>query len=174
MILTRKFQSLLVFLFIFFTIISTMTSCAQLEQEAATSIQNAQEKLIEVISLLEEGVKEDVDIVNLASEADSARNLIKEAKNNYLEGNYDIALQKANSANTQLEELIEEISNLLGLTKQRSRIIYSLVGTLSAILSIGVVFLFFRKIYPWYKVKKLEEYDKLVIIYDETSKEVKK
>lgn len=173
MIITRKYLVLFVFLLIFPTSIITMKSCAQSEEEAAISIQNAQEKLIEAIALLE-SIKEDANIVNLVSEADSARNLIKEAENNYSEGNYDIALQKANSANAQLEELIEEISNLQGLTKQKSRIIYSLVGTLSAILSIGFVFLFFRKIYPWYKIKKFEEYDKLVIIYDETSEEVEK
>jgi hypothetical protein len=172
--LTRKHLCLIGFLFIYCIINNTYTPYAQTEQEAATSIQDAQEKLIEVISLLEDGIKEDTDIVSFVSKADSARNLIKEAKDNYLEGNYDTALEKANSANNQLEELIEEIKELLGLSKQRTRIIYSLVGTLSAVLAVGFIFLFFRKIYPWYKVKKLEEYDKLVIIYQESSEEVKK
>lgn len=174
MIVIKKYQSLFGFLLIFITIITSQTSFSQVEQDAEISIQSAKEKLIEVISLLEKGLKEDSEIVNLVLKADSARNLIKEANDNYLEGDYEIALQKANNANDQLDNLIEEITELLGFTKKKTRLVFSLVGTILGLLSIGLVFLFFKKIYPWYRRKTLEEYEKLVIIYDEISEEDKK
>ncbi|NPD87948.1 MAG: hypothetical protein HGN29_04450 [Asgard group archaeon] len=161
------------FFFIFFTVITAQSSFAQLEQDAANSIQNAQEKLIEVIILLEESETKKIEIKDLVVRADSARNLIKEASDKYLEGDYDSALQKANSATEQLDQLIEEITETAGSSKQKSRLIFSLLGSISALVSVALVFIFFKKIYPWYKTKQLEEYGKLVIVYEETSKAVK-
>jgi hypothetical protein len=148
-------------------------SFAQLEQDAANSIQNAQEKLIEVILLLEESTTKKIEIKDLVVKADSARSLIKEANDYYSEGDYSLALQKANSATEQLNQLIEEITEIKGSAKQQSRILFSLLGSISALLAIALVFVFFKKIYPWYKTRQLEEYGNLIIVYDETSEEDK-
>jgi len=161
------------FFFIFFTLITSQSSFAQLEQDAANSIQNAQTKLIEVVILLEESSTKKIEITDLVVKADSARNLIKEASDEYLEGDYEVALQKANDATEQLDNLIEEIKEVVDSTKQKSRILFSLLGSVSALLSVALVFVFFKKIYPWYKAKQLEEYSNLVIVYEETFEEDK-
>ena len=75
----RKYLNFLGFIFVFLTVIISQPSFAQLEQDAANSIQNAQTKLIEVIILLEEGSKKKIEIADFVVKADSARNLIKEA-----------------------------------------------------------------------------------------------
>lgn len=169
----RKYLNFLGFIFVFLTVIISQPSFAQLEQDAANSIQNAQTKLIEVIILLEEGSKKKIEIADFVVKADSARNLIKEASDKYQEEDYEEALQKASAATEQLDNLIEEITDVVGSTKQRSRILFSLLGSISALLSVALVFVFFKKIYPWYKIKQLEEYSKLVIVYEETIEEDK-
>ena len=170
---TRKYLKFFGFIFIFLTVITSQPSFAQLEQDAANSIQNAQSKLIEVVILLEESSKKKIEITDFVVKTDSARNLIKEANDKYLEEDYAEALQKANGATEQLDNLIEEITEAVDSTKQRSRILFSLLGSISALLSVALVFVFFKKIYPWYKIKQLEEYSKLVIVYEETSEEDK-
>ncbi|MHA1952889.1 MAG: hypothetical protein ACXAAM_00300 [Candidatus Heimdallarchaeaceae archaeon] len=169
----RKYLKFFGFLLIFLTIITLQPSFAQLDQDAANSIQNAQTKLIEVIILLEESSKKKIEITDFVVKADSARNLIKEARDKYLEEDYAEALQKANTATEQLDNLIEEITVVVGSTKQQSRILFSLLGSISALLAVALVFVFFKKIYPWYKIKQLEEYSKLVIVYEETIEEDK-
>ena len=166
----RKFC---VFFLISFIIITSKFSFAQQEQDAINSIQNAQEKLIDVIILLEQGSERKVDITDLVIITDFLRDLIKEANDMYLEGKYELAMQKANSATEQLDELIDEITERLGSSKQKTKVIFSLLGSSLALFSIGIVYVFFKKIHPWFKTKQLEEYGKLVILYEETSEEIK-
>jgi hypothetical protein len=174
MIVNRsKYLKTLGSFFIFFTIIFSQYSLAQTQQEAASSIQNAKEKLIDILILLEESSVKKIGVSDLVLKADLARNLIKEASDKYLEGDYELAQQKANTAIQQLDEIIEEITEALDSKTQRSRILFSSLGVLAALLSIGLVFLFIKKIYPWYKIKQLEEYGKLIIIYDEENKVIK-
>jgi nitrate/nitrite-specific signal transduction histidine kinase len=144
---------------------------AQTEQDAQQAVQLANEKLIEVIDLLEEISTKNIDVSDLVTEADDARQLIWNAQRKITQDNYSGALQNANEAIEQLDELILQIKELMDLKQRNSRLIFSFLGFVLAIFVVFTVFIFFKRILPWYKTKQLEEYGKLEIIYEESIEE---
>ena len=140
---------------------------AQSEEEAQQIIQQASDKLKTVLSMLEEIGDIDSDVKVIISQTDNSLQLINEAKQLFRDAQYDISIQKANQALTQLEGIEEEILELNKLVIKESWLIYSIVGVVSAFATFGFIFLFIRKIHPWYKSKQIEEYGNLEIIYDE-------
>lgn len=145
----------------------------QAEQEASAAIQEADEKLTYVLELLEEISIYDEDIRNLILQTDDARQLIKEAKDNYASSNFTISYQKATGAILQLDSIIGEIDSIIQSKTQNKIIIFSLVGVLAGLGAIMFSFLFISKIYPWYEKKKIEEYSKLEINYNNSKGEMK-
>lgn len=141
-------------------------SYAQTEQEALTLINNANEKLVEALEFLEEIPITNSETKQLTLEMDSALQLIQEAKLKIIENDYSTAIQKANEAIEKLDSVLEQIEEIIKNNKQKSTILFSLLGVFSALLIVGVFYLFLTKIYPWYKIKKVENYEKLEIIYE--------
>ncbi|MHA1668781.1 MAG: hypothetical protein ACTSUR_08995 [Candidatus Heimdallarchaeaceae archaeon] len=138
---------------------------SQTENDANLALQTANEKLTEVVTLLEEASEKKIIVIDLTKEADLAREMIFTATENFREENYQLAYEQANEAITKLNQLIVEINERMD-SKNRNRVImFVLLGFFSAIFSIVFLFLFIKKIYPWYKVKQREEYGKLEIIY---------
>jgi len=167
----KREKKIVVLISVFLLIFPIQVLFAQTEQDAKQAVQVANEKLIEVVELLEESSEKNIDVVDLTFEADSARQLIKDANNKIVQENYSAALQSANEAIEQLDSLIEQIHVIIGSKQRNSRLIFSFLGFGLAILAIFTIFIFFRKIYPWYKTKQLEEYGKLEIIYEKNAEE---
>ncbi|MCK4895767.1 MAG: hypothetical protein KAS47_03105 [Candidatus Heimdallarchaeota archaeon] len=139
---------------------------AQSEEEAEQIIQQASDKLKTVLSMLEEIVDIDSEVRVIISKTDNSLQLINEAKQLFKDAQYEISIMKANQALTQLEDIEEEIAELNESAIKESWLIYSIVGVASAFATFGFVFLFIKKIHPWYKSKQIEEYGNLEIIYD--------
>ncbi|MCK5141312.1 MAG: hypothetical protein KAQ70_03885 [Candidatus Heimdallarchaeota archaeon] len=139
---------------------------AQSEEEAEQIIQQASDKLKTVLSMLEEIKDINTAVKDIILQTDTSLQLINEAKQLFRDAQYDISIQKANQALTQLEEIEEEIAKISESAIKESWLIYSIVGVVSAFATFGFVFLFIKKIHPWYKSKQIEEYGNLEIIYD--------
>ncbi len=173
----KRYQKFILILWIFGT--TTMLynqipiAQSQAEQEASAAIQEADEKLTYVLKLLEEIPNYDEDIRNLTLQTDVARQLIKEAKDNYASSNFTISYQKATGAILQLDSIIGEIDSKIQSKTQNKIVVLTLVGVLAGLGAIVFSFLFISKIYPWYENKKIEEYSKLEIKYDNSRGDVK-
>ena len=139
---------------------------AQSEEEAEQIIQQASDKLKTVLSMLEEIKDINTAVKDIILQTDTSLQLINEAKQLFRDAQYDISIQKANQALTQLEDIEEEIAKINESAIKESWLIYSIVGVVSAFATFGFVFLFIKKIHPWYKSKQIEEYGNLEIIYD--------
>ncbi len=155
--------SITLLLFISFTNYGTF---AQSEEEAEQIIQQASDKLKTVLSMLEEIRDINTEVRVIISQTDNSLQLINEAKQLFRDAQYDVSIQKANQALTQLEDIEEEIAKINESTIKESWLIYSIIGVVSAFATFGFVFLFIKKIHPWYKRKQIEEYGNLEIIYD--------
>ncbi len=140
---------------------------AQSEEEAEQVIQQASDKLKTVLSMLEELVDINSEARVIILQTDNSLQLINEAKQLFRDAQYDRSKQKANQALTQLEDIEAEIVELNKAVIKESWLLYSIIGVASAFATFGFVFLFIKKIHPWYKSKQIEEYSNLEIIYDE-------
>ena len=160
---------ILVYCFSFSIIMSTFVS-SQTQQTALLAIQQAEDKLYETISMLEEASEKKLDIRDLVINTDEARQLIATAKTKYNEANYTEAYNSANAAIDKLENVEEELELKNTQTKRNKVTLYSLLGIFSAIFVAIFIILFIRKIYPWYLQKRNAEYGKLQIIYDKEKK----
>ncbi len=173
----KKYQKFILILCVFGTTIilhnQITIAQSQAEQDAFAAIQEADEKLTYVLELLEEISNYDEDIRNLILQTDDARQLIKEAKDNYANSNFTISYQKATGAILQLDSIVGEIDSKIQSKTQNKIIIFSLVGVLAGLGAIVFSFFFISKIYPWYEKKKIEEYSKLEIRYDNSKGDVK-
>lgn len=138
---------------------------AQSEEEAEQIIQQASDKLKTVLSMLEEVVDINSEVRTIISQMDNSLQLINEAKQLFRDSQYDLSIQKANQALTQLESIEEEIAELNKSAIKESWLIYSIIGVAAAFATFGFVFLFIKKIHSWYKRKQIEEYGNLEIIY---------
>ncbi len=141
-------------------------SYAQTEQEALTLINNANEKLIEALNLLEEIPVTDSEAKQLTSEIDSALQLIQEAKSKTIENEYSVAMQRASEAIVKLDNVIEQLEEVVKNNKQKNTILFSLLGVFLALLTVIVLYFYLTRIYPWYKMKKVENYERLEIVYE--------
>ena len=163
----RRDGSIVLGIILFFSLLLiTDNSYAQTEQEALTLINSANEKLIEALILFEEIPITNSEIKQLSLELDSALQLIQEAKLKTSENEYDLAIQKANEAISKLDNIIEQLEEIIDNNKQKNTILFSLLGVFSALLTVVIIYLFLTKIYPWYKIKKVENYERLEIIYE--------
>ena len=153
-------------------VMKSSTVFAQSESEALSIIQQADDKLIEVFKLLEDVSGTNIVLRDLVQDADNARYQIEEAKTLYSVGNYTQAYQTANDAIEELDGVLLKIDQRMNQRKQNSRILYSVLGVLAAIFTVLFVFVFIRRIQPWFKAKQLEEYGKLEIKYEIEEKEV--
>lgn len=153
-------------------VMKSSTVFAQSESEALIIIQQADDKLIEVFKLLEDASGTNIVLRDLVQDADNARYQIEEAKTLYSVGNYTQAYQTANDAIEELDGVLLKIDQRMNQRKQNSRILYSVLGVLAAIFTVLFVFVFIRRIQPWFKAKQLEEYGKLEIKYEIEEKEV--
>lgn len=152
--------------FLLFISFSNYGAFAQSEEEAEQIIQQASDKLKTVLSMLEEIGDINSEVRVIITQTDNSLQLINEAKQLFRDAQYDISIQKANQALTQLEDIEEEIAELNKLATNESWLIYSIVGVASAFATFSFIFLFIKKIHPWYKSKQIEEYGSLEIIYD--------
>ena len=132
-------------LFVSFTTYGTF---AQSEEEAEQIIQQASDKLKTVLSMLEEIRDINTDVRVIILQTDISLQLINEAKQLFRDAQYDISIQKANQALTQLEDIEEEIAKINESATKESWLIYSIVGVVSAFATFGFVFLFIKKIHP--------------------------
>lgn len=155
-------------------VMKSSTVFAQSESEALIIIQQADDKLIEVFKLLEDASGTNIVLRDLVQDTDNARYQIEEAKTLYSIGNYTQAYQTANDAIEELDGVLLKIDQRMNQRKQNSRILYSVLGVLAAIFTVLFVFVFIRRIQPWFKAKQLEEYGKLEIKYEIEEKEVGK
>ena len=89
-------------LFVSFTTYGTF---AQSEEEAEQIIQQASDKLKTVLSMLEEIRDINTDVRVIILQTDISLQLINEAKQLFRDAQYDISIQKANQALTQLEDI---------------------------------------------------------------------
>lgn len=156
----------------FMSLAFLQTTQAQSQLEAENLIQEAREKLIEVIILLEQAYLQNIEIKASVLVADNVLDIIKEADLAFQDGNYTTAIGKANLAISQLNELTDDINNLIDTKRNNKKIINTIIGVCggAALVFLGIITK--KKIYPWYKEKQQEEYGKLQIIYPDT--EVKK
>ncbi len=162
-----KIKSIVLGTILFFSLLLVNNhSYAQTEQEALTLINNASEKLIEALSLLEVIPITNSEVKLLTSEVDSALQLIQEAKLKTIENEYNTAIQKANEAVVKLDTVIEQLEEIVKNNKQKNTILFSLLGIFLALMTVIVLYLYLTKIYPWYKMKKVENYERLEIIYE--------
>ncbi len=148
-----------------FTFFANSDVFAQSEEEAEQLIQQASEKLKTVLSMLEEMENINSELREIVLQTDDSLQLINEAKQLFKDAQYDLAKQKANQALTQLEDIEAEIAEINILVIKESWLLYSILGVASAFATFGFVFLFVKKLYPWFKNKQIEEYGNLEIIY---------
>ncbi len=151
-------------------LIQSSPTHAQSEGEALSIIQQAEDKLIDVLKLLEDAFEKNIPLIDLVQETDNARIQIKVAKSQFGLGNFSQAYQTANDAIEELDSVLLEMDQRMSQKKQNFRILYSIVGVLAAIFTILFVFVFIKKIQPWFKTKQLEEYGKLEIKYENEGK----
>lgn len=145
----------------------------QTEQQASTAIQEADDKLTYALELLEAIPRYDGDIRSIILQIDIARQLIKEAKDYFTNSSFTVSYQKAITATSELDSIIEEIETKTHDQNQNKIIVLSIVGVLSGFAAILFSIFFISKIYPWYEKKKIDEYSKLEIKYDDLSGDVK-
>ncbi len=153
-------------IFLFFVSFTNSGAFAQSKEEAEQIIQEASDKLKTVLSMLEELVDINSEVRAIISQVDNSLQLINEAKQLFRDSQYDLSIQKANQALDQLENIEEEIAEFNKSAIKESWLIYSIVGVVAAFATVGFVFLFIKKLHPWYKKKQIEEYGNLEIIYD--------
>ena len=161
---SSKFIAILMFILLFLRQSSTVY--AQSESEAQISIQQAEDKLIEVVKSLEAASETNIVLIDLVQETDDARIKIVEAITQFRVGNYTQAFQTANDAKEELDGVSLKIDQRLNQKKQNSRILFSVLGVFAALFTIGFVLIFIRKIHPWFRAKQLDEYGKLEIKYE--------
>ena len=162
----KKVKFFIIAISCFSLLMTTILSVSsQTQQNALLAIQQADERLTETISLLEETSTSNINIRDLVIDTDNARQLILEAKEEYGKANYTIAYEKANDASVQLDVVINELEIRENKKNQSNTILFSLLGVFSAILAILFIIIFIKKIYPWYLEKHNEEYGKLEIQY---------
>ena len=149
-----------------FTFFVNSDAFAQSEEEAEQLIQQASEKLKTVLSMLEEMENINAELRDIVLQTDVSLQLINEAKQLFKDAQYDLAKQKANQALAQLENIEVEIAEINALVVKESWLLYSILGVASAFATFGFIFLFVKKLYPWFKNKQIEEYGNLEIIYD--------
>jgi len=161
-----RFFAVIVCCFSLLTVIApTVTS--QTQQTALLTIQQADTKLIETVSLLENVAKSSINIRDLVINTDYARQLIVLAKVEYNDANYTMAYDFAKNATEELDIVVDELELRIGKNQQNNTILFSLLGVFSALLLGVFIFFFIRKLYPWYLEKQNEEYGKLEIRYKE-------
>ena len=161
-----------IILSIFILLAFLQTTQVQSQLEAENLIDEAREKLIGVIILLEQAYLQNIEIKASVLMADSVLDIIKEAELAFQDGNYVTANEKANLAIAQLNELTEDINDLISKKRNSGIIINTVIGVCGGAFFVFIGIITKKKIYPWYKEKQLEEYGKLQIIYSDT--EVKK
>lgn len=152
-----------------FTLLFSTTAfvSSQTQQLAQAEIQEAEDKLFEVITLLEKASIDNIEIRDLVIITDNSRLLISQAKEKYNEANYSTAFDYANEANLDLNDVEEEIETRSGINKQNRTLLISLLSIFSTLLVGLTVFLLVKWGYPWYLKKQREEYGKLEIQYEE-------
>ena len=143
-------------------------SYAQTQQTALSAIQQAENKLFETVYLLEESSASNIDVRDLVTSTDYARQLIADAKVEYNQTNYIEAYDKSIEAIDELNSVENELESRKQQNQQNNVILFSLVGVFSAVLVVAFIFFFNKRIYPWYIKKRNEEYGKLEIKYEET------
>ena len=169
----KSSRNILKTLILIFICIPFSSAFAQTENDAVIAIQQAEEKLIDVIEILENISKRDLYIEDLVLQTDSARQLINAANLMLVEGDYEQAYRTANDAKGKLDILLDNLNQRINETKQKSRILYSVSGFLAAAFTIAFAFLFLKRIYPWFRAKQHEEYGKLEIKYENTNEEIR-
>jgi len=163
-----------IILTIFTLLFSTTTSVvSQTQQLAQVEIQEAEDKLGEVIILLEKASRDNIEIRDLIIITDNARSLISLAKEKYNEANFSIAYDYANEANVDLDVVEEEIEMRNGINKQNLTLLISLLSVFSVLLIGLTVFVIIKWGYPWYTRKQRQEYGELEIQYEEENEGVK-
>jgi hypothetical protein len=157
-------------MFCFILVVSSQSIViqGQTEQQASDAILEADNRLIYALELIEDIPNYDENIRGLIQQIDNARQLIKEAKDQFADNNFTVSYQKATEATLELDAIIDEIENKMLVQSRNKVLVFSFVGVFSAIGAILFSILFIRKIYPWYEKKKIEEYGKLEIKYDES------
>ncbi|MHA1199982.1 MAG: hypothetical protein ACTSQF_11695, partial [Candidatus Heimdallarchaeaceae archaeon] len=158
---------------LFLASVMSLPTTAQTQQDALLAIQQADDRLFEAVSSLEEASRSNIDIRDLVIITDDARQLIILAKEMYIDANYTTAYNNANDANEELTEVVDEVELRTNSNQQNRTILFSLLGVFSAIFIGLFIFLFIRKGYPWYLEKRNEEYGKLEIQYIEKTEGVK-
>jgi hypothetical protein len=151
--------------FLFLISFNPQPIISQTQQTALSAIQQAENKLVEALNLLEEISDSKVDIRDLVIITDSARYQISLARENYNGANYSVAYDMAIVANEELEEVIDELEVRRSKNQQNTTLLFSLLGVFLAILLGLFVFLIVKYGYPWYLEKRDEEYGKLEIHY---------
>ncbi len=149
------------------TITIASSAEAQTQQTALLAIQQAESKLYETISLLEDVSTTKIDIRDLVKNTDDARQLIFIAKDQYNNANFTEAQEKASEAIEELNLIMNELELRKDTKQQNNTILYSLLGVFSAIFIVLFFFSLHKWIYPWYIEKRNEEYGKLIIKYNE-------
>ena len=162
----KRSKFIIPIILIILLLIRSTPTYSQSESEAQSIIQEADDKLIEIFKLLEDASESNIGITDLIQETDYARDQIKEAKIQFSIGNYNQAYQDANEAIEELDSVLFKINQRMYQRKQNSKILYSVLGVLAALFTIGFVLVFIKKIQPWFKIKQLEEYGKLEIKYE--------
>ncbi|MHA1259116.1 MAG: hypothetical protein ACTSSG_12315, partial [Candidatus Heimdallarchaeaceae archaeon] len=119
-IIRKKLKLLAIFSLFYMISLSSfqLVVVSQTENDANLALQTANEKLTEVVMLLEEASEKKIVVTDLTKEADSARELIFTAAENFREGNYQLAYEQANEAITKLNQLVVEINERMD-TKNR-------------------------------------------------------
>ncbi|MFW9852722.1 MAG: hypothetical protein ACFFDS_07265, partial [Candidatus Thorarchaeota archaeon] len=115
-----------------------------------TSIDNANEKLIEALNLLEKIPVSNSEAKELTSEVDTALQLIQEAKLKTIENEFSVAIQKANEAIAKLDGVIEQLEEIVKNDQQKNTILFSLLGVFLALFTVIFLYLYLTKIYPLY------------------------
>lgn len=172
----KKVSRIILIIVCSFLLIITVASpaVAQTQQTALLAIQQAESKLYETISLLEDASTTKIDIRDLVRNTDDARQLIVSAKDQYNNANFTDAQEKASEAIEELNLIINELELRKDKNQQNNAILYSLLGVFSAILIVLFLFSLHKWIYPWYIEKRNEEYGKLIIKYKEETEIEKK
>ena len=159
-------SSLWLFCCLVFIITIVIPTSAQTQQSALLAIQQADEKLSDTISYLEEVSELEIEIRDLVIITEDARQLIAIAKLSYNEANYTVAYDNANQADNYLDGVIEELEARTGKNRQNTTVLFSLLGVFSAIFLGLFIFFIVKRGYPWYLAKRDEEYGKLEIQYN--------
>ncbi|MCE7741642.1 MAG: hypothetical protein GOP50_04225 [Candidatus Heimdallarchaeota archaeon] len=170
----RKIRFIIITICCFLIVIAmSMPITSQTQQTALLAIQQADDKLLEVVSSLEEASRSNIDIRDLVITTEDARQLIAIAKEMYNEASYTAAYSNAINANEELDSVVDEVELRTDNNQQNRTILFSLLGVFSAIFTGLVIFLIIRKGYPWYLEKRNEEFGKLEIQYIEKTEGVK-